>query len=126
MNKYQKIAFGTAGMLAFATLIVWTTQMSGLMTVLALAFVVALLTLPLTWTLIITIIQVLCAIISAVGHSIGIVADEIVDWCKGRKAWLSGSTVPSWDSFERTHPTPTADELDVPSFLKGAMGHQNV
>ncbi len=79
MNKHQNIAFGVAGLLAFAYLVAWTTQLSGLGFVLVLAFVVALLTLPFTWKLIIGSIKIVLGHgLSLIGHGIGFIGDWVI------------------------------------------------
>lgn len=128
MNKFRKIVFGVVGLLAFAYGIVWIAGLKGLGIIVVLAFIGALLLLTITWKLIITIIQLTSNTLAAVGHLIGIVGDEITDWCKGRKAWLDSlgtTSVPDWDNVELAHAGST-ETPDAPSFVSSAMERQNV
>ena len=105
MNKHQKIAFGFAALLAFAYLVVWTTQLSGLGFVLVLAFAVALLTLPFTWKLIIGLLKAVGYVISLIGHGTGSLGDWVTSRSNaGLKALSSPRpafvrSAPGWDEL---------------------------
>lgn len=121
MNIYQKIAFGVVAVLALALL-----AQDNLIMLIALAAIVALLTLPTTWKLIFSVLQMVGFLLGGIGHGIGWVGDVIVDWSELRKSNLASpvkkaSNVPDWGSSELQVPTLTAEpseELDVPAFLK--------
>ena len=134
MNMYQKIAFGTAAVLAVAFLSVLTFNLSGLATLVVLAAIVALLTLPATWKIIMTMFQGIGVLIGGLGHGIGSAGDMVTDRSVQFKARLGhprpavSSRVPGWDSDKlvRVGASPTeGDDLDVPSFMDDAMDRQN-
>jgi hypothetical protein len=115
MNKHQKIAFGFAALLAFAYLVVWTTQLSGLGLVLVLALTVALLTLPFTWRLIIGTIKVVGSVIRLIGHGTGSLGDWVTSRSNaGLKALSSpkpaySRSAPGWDELA----TDRSDKLTL-------------
>ena len=129
MNMYQKFAFGSAALIGLAWLVVRLYDQDGLSLMVLTMLGIAVLTLPVTWRLILTIVQAVSVIMATIGHVIGIIGDEAVDRCKAGKAWLNGngsaSRVPDWDSLELSR-TESTDDLDVPSFVRSAMDHQNV
>lgn len=119
MNKHQKIAFGVVALLAFAFMVAWTTQLSGLGFVLALALVVALLTLPFTWRLIISCIKALGHVLSLIGHGIGFIGDWVIGKTNAGLTALSSSKAsfaqqaPAWSELQ---PQPSK-----PGFLEEVL-----
>ena len=132
MNTHQKIAFGTAAILAVAFLIVWGFSLDGLGTLLFLAVMVALLTLPLTWKLIYGTVQLLGATLGFVGHTIGKTGDWVDEKAWNQKLKLAAPSltsrqeVPHWGSPSlATVGASSSDDHDVPSFLDDALDRQS-
>lgn len=131
MNIYQKLAFGVTVVLVLA----WLAK-DDLVMLIILAAVVALLTLPTTWSLIFSVFQMFGILLRGVGHGVGYVGDMIADWSEERRRSLTprsktSSTVPDWGSEELRVPTATAStvepsaELDVPHFMKDDAKRDN-
>lgn len=130
MNLYQKIAFGAFGLLALALIIGATYDLNGLKVAVVFTLAVAFLTLKTTWKFIFSGVQLTGLLVGGVGHTVGIVGDELADWSKDRKAQLANSyqtsRVPAWDSAELVRTDqPVQNDLDVPSFMSDTFDRQN-
>ena len=116
MNIYQKLAFLVVAVLGLA----WLAK-DDLVMVIALAAVVALLTLSTTWKLIFSTLEMSGLLLGGIGHGVGWVGDGVVDWSETRRRSLS---VPAWDNLKLQTPTTStstvepSEQLDVPDFLK--------
>lgn len=134
LNPPQRIAFGTAAILAVAFLIAWGFDLNGLGTLLLLAVVVALLTLATTWKLIYGVVQVIGTSIGLIAHGVGKTGDWAADKAYAQRHKLStprpasdSRGVPAWDSplLATVGASSGSDNLDVPDFLRDTMDRQN-
>jgi hypothetical protein len=123
MNKYQMIAFGGLVVVGLSYAVANTYSVSVLGAAVIFTLIVAILTLRTTWWLFLGLVEITCKVAAAIGHIIGIIGDEIVDWCRGRKAQLRDTNVPSWDDLASDQSSP--DEPVQPSFLDDAMARQS-
>ncbi len=130
MNIYQKVAIGGFIMWVVALSVTKFYGVTGLVILTAFALIVVLLVFPTVWKLIFSIIEMIGLLIGGIGHGIGMIGDVVADWSEDRRHNLGSSqrsNVPSWDSLEREdgYTIEDSDDLDVPSFVKDAMEHQN-
>lgn len=115
-SKNQKITFGIVALLGIAFLANSMIE-NGLLKFLALAFVVALLTLPITWKLLLLVVQAFGLILSLIGHGVGRVGDVVGSFAVNSRQRVSAqqvesSTVPSWDELRHSD-TPSEAEVST-------------
>lgn len=123
MNKYQMIAFGGFVVVGLAFAVASTYGVSVLGAVMIFTLIVAILTLKTSWWLIASLVEIGFKAMAVIGHVIGIIGDEIVDWCKDRKTQLRGATVPSWDELAPAQ--SSSDEPERSFFLDDVMVRPN-
>lgn len=121
MNKYQMTAFGVFAVVGLSYIVTSLYGQSVLWVILIILLVGAVLTLKTSWWLIASLVEVACKVAAAIGHVVGIIGDEIVDWCKDRKAWLRGSQVPSWQDLASDQIQDAAPAATEDSFMEGAL-----
>ncbi len=126
MNVYKQIAFGAFGLMALALIIGALYGQLGLQIASVFMLVVALLTLKTTWQIMLMVLRAVFTVVSATGHLVGIIGDEVVDWSKGCMVKLNSdhkrSSAPGWDSSELV----IVDSFDATSpFLEGALSRSD-
>jgi hypothetical protein len=104
-NTYQKIAF-SAVLLLLVALAADALMDNGLVKIIVLAFVVALLTLPTSWKIIFSIVQMLGMTVSFVGHGVGKVGDVVGQFAVDARSRVSSAKpsfkqeAPDWSDLQ--------------------------
>lgn len=124
MNKYQLAAFGVFAVVGLSYIVTSLYGLPVLWVILIILLVGAVLTLKSSWWLIASLVEISFKVMAVIGHVIGIIGDEIVDWCKDRKASLRGTRVPSWDDLVSDQDASRV-EPEKPSFLDDVMVRPN-
>jgi hypothetical protein len=124
MNKYQLAAFGVFAVVGLSYIVTSQYGLPVLWMILIILLVGAVLTLKSSWWLIASLVEISFKVMAVIGHVIGIIGDEIVDWCKDRKASLRGTRVPSWDDLVSDQDASRV-EPEKPSFLDDVMVRPN-
>ena len=124
MNKYQLAAFGVFAVVGLSYIVTSLYGLPVLWMILIILLVGAVLTLKSSWWLIASLVEISFKVMAVIGHVIGIIGDEIVDWCKDRKASLRGTRVPSWDDLVSDQDASCV-EPEKPSFLDDVMVRPN-
>lgn len=124
MNKYQLAAFGVFAVVGLSYIVTSLYGLPVLWMILIILLVGAVLTLKSSWWLIASLVEISFKVMAVIGHVIGIIGDEIVDWCKDRKASLRGTCVPSWDDLVSDQDASRV-EPEKPSFLDDVMVRPN-
>jgi hypothetical protein len=124
MNKYQLAAFGVFAVVGLSYIVTSQYGLPVLWMILIILLVGAVLTLKSSWWLIASLVEISFKVMAVIGHVIGIIGDEIVDWCKDRKASLRDTRVPSWDDLVSDQDASRV-EPEKPSFLDDVMVRPN-
>jgi hypothetical protein len=124
MNKYQLAAFSVFAVVGLSYIVTSQYGLPVLWMILIILLVGAVLTLKSSWWLIASLVEISFKVMAVIGHVIGIIGDEIVDWCKDRKASLRGTRVPSWDDLVSDQDASRV-EPEKPSFLDDVMVRPN-
>ena len=104
-NTYQKIAF-SAVLLLLVALAADALMDNGLVKIIILAFVVALLTLPVTWRIIFSLVQMLGMTVSFVGHGLGKIGDVVGQFAVEARTRVSSARpsfkqeAPDWSELQ--------------------------
>lgn len=123
MNKYQLIAFGGFALVGLTYIVASLYGLSVVWMIVIILLIGAVLTLRTSWWLLASMVEIVFKVMAAIGHITGIIGDEVVDWCKGRKASLRSGRVPSWEDLASDR-SPSG-EPEESSYLDGVLARQN-